>query len=231
MGSVRPMLFKLLAYTVAATFVGLFFLNSTETEKELMPHGHSMLPSIESGKVILATRSFENVFRGDIFVINQNKTEMPTERTPDGPYIKRVLGMPGDILTLSKDDGSLEAVNGELVSYEANESYPRFSFNSTQDSMPNQSIPVSAYTVSVGSLSYPAYLADKKIFASTSRLSDFAEMVFNYPWLEQQDASGGHYYVEIPDAHYFVASDNFIGEDSRHFGLVHRSAFIYKFKG
>lgn len=230
MGILRPVLFKLSAYTVAAAVVGFVFLSINETEKKLMPHGNSMLPSVEPGKVIVASRDFDSVERGSVFIINQNKTQLKTQNTPDGPYIKRVLGIPGDHIQLSLNDGSLLYVNGEPVNYALNDAYPSFSFNSKRDGMEDQNIPSLAYTVSIGGASFPAYFADNNVFASSS-ISEFAKIVFDYPWLKNQDVVDGMYSVKIPEQHYYVASDNYIGEDSRHFGLIHRSAFIYEYKG
>lgn len=233
MGTSRFAVFKFLAWAAASFALGFTALGilKFEEDKKLMPHGHSMLPSIPAGVMITATRRFGTPERGDIFVVHQDKTEMPTERKPDGPYIKRIVGIPGDHMEFNSNDGSVYSINNRRVNYQETSDFPKFNFTSTLAEMPDASIAVDAYTIELDNLSYPAYLADRKVFAHSSVEDEFAQLVFTYPWLELQDMSNGKYQVQIPEGHYFVSSDNFIGEDSRHFGLIHKSALISKFKG
>ena len=70
--------------------------------------GASMEPTFQSGEYILTSRityKFRKMVRGDVVVFKSPKN-------PDIEYIKRVIGLPGDIVTIT--DGSV-TVNNNLL--------------------------------------------------------------------------------------------------------------------
>ena len=65
-------------------------------------NGNSMLPTLEDKEVLLLYKLNPKIERGDIIVFRQN----------DGILIKRVIGLPGETITIDND--SIE-INGEKI--------------------------------------------------------------------------------------------------------------------
>ena len=89
---------------VAIVIVGIvngFFLQMILVEQ------NSMLPTFESGERVLLNKSaywFNDVQRGDVVVFYLESA--------DSNYIKRVIGLPGDTVTIANGDVT---VNGEVL--------------------------------------------------------------------------------------------------------------------
>lgn len=67
-------------------------------------NGHSMNPTLYENELVLATNTkIDKLQRGDIIALNHNNTNM----------IKRVIGLPNDVITIL-EDGTL-LVNGEII--------------------------------------------------------------------------------------------------------------------
>lgn len=86
---------------IAAVFV---FLLSRHLEKSFIP-STSMEPTIHSGNTILVSDKWLSLESGDIIVFT-----LPETKDPDTQYIKRIIGCPGDNVTIYGD--SLY-INGE----------------------------------------------------------------------------------------------------------------------
>lgn len=92
---------------LVVAFVVAFFTQATVAKPYQIPSG-SMLPTIQLHDRIIANRlvyHFSSIERGDIIVF-----EPPEALDPDTPYVKRVIGLPGD--TVEIRNGQV-LVNGE----------------------------------------------------------------------------------------------------------------------
>ena len=98
----------------------------------------SMAPTIEPGDRIIANRlvyHFRDIERGDIIVFDPPPSARSTCGEAGGgdiPFVKRVIGLPGDLVKVSPEDGTTY-VNGEpyqiegpvLSGYEVHPPWPR----------------------------------------------------------------------------------------------------------
>ncbi|MGC9348325.1 MAG: signal peptidase I [Anaerolineae bacterium] len=72
----------------------LFFIINTLTGRYQV-HGQSMLPSLHDGQYLIASKVaywLHSPERGDVIVLD------PPNRSGSVPYIKRVIGLPGDVV-------------------------------------------------------------------------------------------------------------------------------------
>ena len=72
-----------LAITALIFFICLIIINKTLMFRQ---NSESMLPSVKSGDNVFISKNVNNLKLGDIVVF----------KTPRAPYVKRVIGMPGD---------------------------------------------------------------------------------------------------------------------------------------
>ena len=147
----KKMIFMFLAILVIASLIYVFFFkketeitflnNDCFTEKQRTIDGSSMSPLFKDNEVVT---TFENYYacneikKGDIVIFNF--------KTREGDYIKKVLGMPNDLLEI--EDGNIK-INGEFV---LNSEGIKYSLNKIEESIlikPLQSnqIPRNGYLV------------------------------------------------------------------------------------
>ena len=69
--------------------------------------GSSMVPTLGNGDVIVTSKLFYSPGHGDVVVLNQKKFTR-------GPIVKRVIGLPGDIINIDYDLDTV-TVNGILL--------------------------------------------------------------------------------------------------------------------
>jgi len=103
-----------------AVAVALAFVIQASVAKPYEIPTPSMTPTIEPGDRIIANRlvyRFRDIERGDIIVFDPppSATRECGGETGGGdiPFVKRVIGLPGDKVEVSPEDGST-IVNGEL---------------------------------------------------------------------------------------------------------------------
>jgi signal peptidase I len=192
-------------------------------------NGISMMPSIAHGEVYGTVTFWGSVKRHDVFMINPDYIEEPGIKHPGGPYMKRIVGLPGDTLTFSKKDGSLLHINGLEINLSRAPEYTGYKMRSKLPKSKGATITNHAYQLTMGDVSYPIYRADNSEFASDFKLKSYTDVVFNFPWLSKQKHSGETVSVTVPKDHYFSLSDNRpAGTDSRHFGFVPKRALQQK---
>jgi signal peptidase I len=192
--------------------------------------GVSMMPTIKPQSTMMATAIFFDISRNDIVIINQDKINSEIIH-PDGPYIKRIVGLPGDTLTFNMNNGVVVAINDHKVNYTRAPQYQSFSLTSKSPDSLGATFTNHAFNMFDGNATFPVYIPEDQPSPS-SELKIYKASVFNYPWLTKQ-ASGlnGIVTITVPENHYFALSDNGVsGTDSRHFGPVHKSAVLHKIK-
>lgn len=189
-------------------------------------HGQSMLPSISPSKVYPGYRLFssESVKRGDVVAISPKLLSSKDVQHPNGLYIKRIVGVPGDTLTFTKNEGNLVAINGLKMVFSPIENGKSFSLRSKMDDSQGASIAgiPFKYTDPYGNthLGYQS-VWDNNAFTHDAATKKFADIVFNMPFLDGQANDNGMVFVTVPQGTFFALSDNLtVGTDSRHFGFV-----------
>jgi signal peptidase I len=105
--------------------LGLAFVIQSAVAKPYEIPTPSMAPTIEPNDRIIANRliyRFRDVQRGDIIVFSPPRAAIETCGQPAGdvPFVKRVIGLPGDVVELREDGPTL--VNG--VPYEVPNALP-----------------------------------------------------------------------------------------------------------
>jgi signal peptidase I len=91
---------------------GVLFLGINAVSARVRVDGFSMIPTLEDGEFVLVSKinyRFSNVERGDIIVFH-----FPLD--PQQELIKRVIGLPGDVISVQN---GLVSVNGQAL----NETY------------------------------------------------------------------------------------------------------------
>lgn len=189
-------------------------------------HGQSMYPTITPGKVYTGSRLIfsDTVERNQIVAISPEKLSHQDVEHPDGLYIKRIVGLPGDTLTFTKDEGNLIAINGQPLNIKPATDLKSFSLRSKRDESFGESISGDPYKYSDQfGASYFIYQSTKSqaAFADGSKAEKFADVIFNMPFLNSQPDMDGKVSVTVPEGFYFALSDNrTVGTDSRHYGFV-----------
>lgn len=130
--------------------------------------------------------------------------------------IKRLVGLPGDTLTFSKNSFRLLSVNGEALSAKDNNAIPTMVLTSKSNSKKKYyTVPKS---VTVGDFSFNIYEA--KAVSDDIVDIEFMKTQIYASWVKEngQEKDEG-YEVTIPEGHVFMLSDNLPGSrDSRETG-------------
>jgi signal peptidase I len=212
------------------------FLSASKVYNHINPkvniNGQSMTPNIMPGLTYQGQRSIigGSIERNQIVAILPHGLESKDVLHPNGPYIKRVVGMPGDILVFSPIEGNLIKINGVDVTLEATSAYPTFTLTSKREDSLGSKIKERPYSLTDGHggsyLVYQAFLAGNELKKSPD-LKSFSEVVFNMPFLNERKVDAQPVTVEVPNGYYFALSDNrAAGTDSRHFGFVPKDAMF-----
>lgn len=193
--------------------------------------GISMMPSI-SPKSIQNTKRIhdgDELKNGQVVIVQTENLNNDNVEHPDGVYIKRLVGLPGDTLTFNLKNGSLSKFNGQTIKHQRNKSFGSFSMTSKKEDSKGASFSNFAFDASYDSQNYPVYLTDEKAFASSdSKLNKYIELFFHFPWLEKKENLNDVITFTLGEDEYFVLSDNRVaGTDSRHFGTISRSDISY----
>ncbi len=130
--------------------------------------------------------------------------------------IKRLVGLPGDILTFSKNSFRLLSVNGESLSAKDNNAIPTMVLTSKSDSQKKY------YTVpkniTVGDFSFNIYEA--KAASDSAGDIEFMKTQIYASWIKENgQEKEDSFEVTVPEGHVFMLSDNLPGSrDSRETG-------------
>ena len=181
----------------------VFLLRGFVAEPFRIPSG-SMLPTLEVGDFILVNKfkygirlpilrtkviPLSDPQRGDIMVFRyprDNKTH----------YIKRVIGLPGDVIEYRNKN---LLVNGELVEREPDGEY-------TPAPCPRQSYPLARYT---------------QTLASTGQEANAQPAATDFSILLDENRRSRSFRITVPDGKYFMMGDNRDNsQDSRAWGFV-----------
>lgn len=192
--------------------------------------GVSMMPTVSPKSKQYTTRLTDEPSRYDIVIVNPSLLDSTHVKHPDGVYIKRLVGLPGDVLSFRKTDGSLVSINNKKIVLERNNNFRPFSMTSKMEETKGATFKSSAFTFSLDDTQFPVYVAERKAFASSDKKTqNYLNKFFNFPWLENNSKDSSTYSIVVPKGNYFVLSDNMVaGTDSRHFGPVPKDSVTYK---
>lgn len=211
---------------VAAFFAAIY--GSAHFYPAAIVYGASMTPGLMPQERIIGERYFDAPQRHQIFVIDQNQVKHDKVTHVNGPYIKRLVGIPGDTLVFRLEDGELISINGEAVKKLPAPEYQAFELKSTLKETKGSKFTGFAQHLSIGTVSYTVYQADLETLTGPGK-DTFKKQAFNYPFLNELTTDSTYATVTVPKGMYFALSDNRpVGIDSRHFGLVPASALKYK---
>ena len=194
-------------------------------------YGHSMSPTLYSKSKIGGTRFFD-IERHKIYMINDDGiAESEALEHPDGRYIKRIVALPGDTLTLELSTGNLLSLNGTPVSETRNENIKNHFVKSKLPVDEGKTLWMHGFTVSFGTENYETYRAQDGENVNSGVEGGFLKSIFSFPWMEK-NAINGIVKITLSDDQYFALSDNrVLGVDSRHFGPVTKSNIDFMFNG
>lgn len=185
----------------------VFVLRSFIVEPFRIPSG-SMLPTLENGDLILVNKFQYGIrlpvidrkvldigtpHRGDVVVFRY-----PVD--PDVDYIKRVVGVPGDVVQYRD---KVLSVNGQVVPRERDGDYYE----------PDRAVYVGQYREQLGAVSH-------RILLNQNAPQDLMPIV-RFPSLDQCTYFSGGVRCTVPKGHYFMMGDNRDNSlDSRYWGFV-----------
>lgn len=193
--------------------------------------GVSMMPAILPKSIQKTERLSSPPNRYDVVIVDSTLVDSTFVTHPDGVYIKRIAGIPGDKLLFRKNDGALISINGSEVKFKKSQSHRSYSMTSKDESTKGATFRAYPYSFYVSGHSHNVYLANQTAFASSdNKKKNYLNVFFNFPWLKNNaEVIDDNYMVTIPDGFYFALSDNMVaGTDSRHFGLVSAESVTHK---
>lgn len=193
-------------------------------------HGVSMTPNIEPERIYPAEAPGVPT-RHNIYMFNPALLNSKHVDHPDGDYIKRLVGLPGDTLQFQLHDGALISINGLPVTRTQTNAFRSFSMTSKLKESKGASFDSHPYILAVGDVHYAVYEPAPEAFKSTDpRLKDYLKTAFHFPWLAEHATLGQDIVtIKVPDGYLFALSDNRVaGADSRHFGLFPAAAMVKK---
>ncbi|NGM87419.1 signal peptidase I [Parapusillimonas sp. SGNA-6] len=185
----------------------VFALRSFVVEPFRIPSG-SMLPTLESGDLILVNK-FQYGIR--LPVIDKKVIELGSPKRgdvmvfrypvdPDVDYIKRVVGLPGDVIQYQN---KVLSVNGKPVEHTRDGDYFE----------PDRANYVGRYTEKLGDVQHDILL-NKQAAQDYMAITD-------YPYRDNCDYFGNGVRCTVPEGHYFMMGDNRDNSlDSRYWGFV-----------
>tara|TARA_B100000508_G_C11461712_1_gene279554 strand:+ start:1549 stop:2202 length:654 start_codon:yes stop_codon:yes gene_type:complete len=130
--------------------------------------------------------------------------------------IKRLVGLPGDMLTFSKNSFRLLSVNGESLSAKDNNAIPTMVLTSKSD--PQKKYYTVPKKITVGDFSFNIYEA--KAASDEAGDIEFMKTQIYASWVKENgQEKEDTFEVTVPEGHIFMLSDNLPGSrDSRETG-------------
>jgi signal peptidase I len=124
----RPIKFVLVVALCGVIFAALVFLPRTfQSLQVLRVQGRDMEPTLHEGDLLLGTRRFDQLRRGDIVSFRY-----PPD--PSNTFIKRIVGLPGEIIEMK--DGKVLVNGQELEENYLNPQLNRLRYNSIPAKIP-----------------------------------------------------------------------------------------------
>ena len=185
----------------------VFVLRSFVVEPFRIPSG-SMLPTLQSGDLILVNK-FEYGIRLPVIdkkvidIGEPDRGDVAVFRYPVDPdvdYIKRIVGIPGDVVEYRNKVLSL---NGQPVPHARDGDYFE----------PDRSVYVGRYKEKLGEIEH-------NILLNKQAPQDFMA-ISDYPYRNNCEYLGNGVRCKVPEGHYFMMGDNRDNSlDSRYWGFV-----------
>ncbi|MYN13717.1 signal peptidase I [Pusillimonas sp. TS35] len=185
----------------------VFLLRSFVVEPFRIPSG-SMLPTLQNGDLILVNK-FQYGIR--LPVVDRKVIDLGTPQRgdvlvfrypvdPSVDYIKRVVGLPGDVVEYRN---KVLSINGQEVARARDGDYFE----------PDRSAYVGRYVEQLGAISH-------RILLNTQAPQDFMAIT-NYPYRDRCEYLPNGVRCTVPEGHYFMMGDNRDNSlDSRYWGFV-----------
>jgi signal peptidase I len=185
----------------------VFLLRSFVVEPFRIPSG-SMLPTLQNGDLILVNK-FQYGIR--LPVIDKKVVDIGTPRRgdvlvfrypvdPSVDYIKRVVGLPGDVVQYQN---KVLSIHGQEVAHVRDGDFFE----------PDRSSYVGRYTEQLGSVSH-------RILLNKQAPQDFMA-ISDYPFRKNCEYMPSGVRCTVPEGHYFMMGDNRDNSlDSRYWGFV-----------
>lgn len=220
----------LIVATTAAVIAASSFLTALQNYGSYQASGYSMLPNYWPEQIITGHKNFKEIVRHQVYMTTEDRHQRAVGGTvTDSVLTKRVIGLPGDQLTFDRQSGALLRINQQHVSYAA---APHLVALKTTDKINHSVWHTQAYRYTDGFggdfLVYQLLpgqqgAADPQTQRSMSKYTQFT-------YLNQLSASSDtEVTVKLGADEYFLLSDNrTIGVDSRYYGPVSRSEFLYE---
>jgi len=178
---------------------------------------YAMLPTISVGSIVKITKKFDSLDYGDLVVINYDGL-IDGIYNLKGPLIYRIVGLPGDSISVEKDfciingkKNEYRLIQENVQNHDVDDMYKN-SITEYEEIFPNR----------ISTRIYRIELNDKDIERMIAYLKekDKSKIVFSYNDIET---------IKIPDNHYFMMGD-FRSQslDSRDIGVIHREQIMGK---
>ena len=199
--------------------------------------GTSMLPNYSQDQVHVTTRVFSTPERFRVVLFDSagfdstDAQNLRSKKGVSGNFAKRVMGIPGDVITYSLNTGLLVTFNGEPVTYRADLSKRTFDVVDTED--PSVSVGAAYLNEKIGSHSHSIYsLSTPKSQMTNDQLSLVKGSIIPFsPNALNANVSGNEITINVEDGYVLLMSDNRVdGLDSRQMGFVKINSLISVFE-
>lgn len=184
-------------------------------------NGISMEPTIKDRSKVALKPSIGKITLNSVYTIERDEEK--------SLLIKRVIAGPGDKLTFNSLTGEWLKINDTEIIYQPLQGEHPVQYKFTRNDQTLRLQVIKRLNKYLGIETYTLHLPglDAKIDRNRLTLD-----IVRFPFLRQHANSAGTTEITVPKDHYFVMSDNWVGNiDSRFFGPIHRSQFIDKASG
>lgn len=226
----------MLLVIVFASTIGFFAISYFKHPVAVIT-GISMLPNYTQDEVHVTTRTFITPERFRVVLFKSEEINNPSANllrqrmNISGNFAKRVMGVPGDVFTLSLDTGLFLTLNGQPFTYENDLSKP--TFDVVDKSNINTFVPAAYLYETIGDKTHAVYaLATPKSSMTTeqSKLIEQSIIPLSTKALNGK-VEGNVVTIKVPEGKLFLVSDNRVdGLDSRQLGFVPVHAVISVFE-
>jgi len=199
--------------------------------------GISMLPNYTQDDVHVTTRVFSTPERFRVVLFDSTGIDNPVANTLrqnmaiQGNFAKRVIGIPGDVITLSLDTGLILSLNGETVMYTSDFTKPTFDVVDSTDM--STIVPALYLTETIGKHTHAIYslsIPKSEMSVAQRNMIDDSIVPLSTKALNAAVDNGIATFT-VPEGNLFLVSDNRVdGLDSRQLGFVPATSVISVFE-